>query len=171
MRLRSYVIAAISTAMTAAFIIGISKREQLEPVSGPKIRLISASKPLDVGPDTSTFSKGFLIGDELHVVVRSWFYQSGEIEVSYDSVGKQQSAVLNIDVQHGLAIFGTKCEFIRQVEVAIPASHWKGLRTIQVFNRDIGKEVDKPISVSDIHTVYAARVPTNDSLKEMANAC
>ncbi|WP_211443995.1 hypothetical protein [Collimonas humicola] len=176
MRKRSYVTRAAVAAILAGGLIGITQTGRKDLSAESRVKVISVSAPLDASDQTSPFVRGALEGDELHLTIRSWFYRSGELDTPYISEDIQKNGVLHIEVRHEFGFFGTKCEYLRQVKIAVPAVRWRSLSSIQVFNEDIGEMVGSPMPLGSEDALAALRAASrkksvaNDG-KTMANAC
>lgn len=176
MRKRSYVTYAAVAAILAGGLIGITQTGRKNLPAESRVKVISVSAPLEASGQTSSFVRGALEGDELHLTIRSWFYRSGELDTPYILEDIQKNGVLHIEVRHGFEIFGTKCEYLRQVKIAIPAVRWRSLRSIQVYNGDIGEMIGFPMPLGGEDALAALRAASrkksvaNDA-KAMANAC
>jgi len=121
-------------------------------MSGTPVGLISASGSLD-SPDAASkpleeFTHAFLHQGNLRLVMRTYFYSSGNFARPYVTIDRNQQGTLHLDVKAQFGLL-TKCEFIRQVEVEIPASVWRQLKSLQVYNHDTNRLAQSAMQVSD----------------------
>lgn len=116
---------------------------------GLPVRLISASGSLEPTEGSMPFVHTTLRDDELHLVIRSWFYSGDPMATPYITVKKQGQGVLHIDVEPHFSIFASKCELFRQLEVTIPQKTLKHIETLQVFNENTQERVGAPLALID----------------------
>lgn len=119
--------------------------ELLAYLSGSPVRLISSSGSLDAvdakEQPLQELLHASLHSDNLRLVVRTYFYTSGSFSRPYLTVDEQHHGVLHVDTKARFSLFSTKCEFLRQFEVEISSAQLKGLKSLRIFNHDIGQQV------------------------------
>ena len=147
--MRTWSVVVVGIALAAA--IGMSVFRSFEhhddPSLGPPVLLISATGSFDPAEGMKPFVHTFLHNDELHLVIRSWFYNSGSVASPYVTMDDRGRGVLHIEVERHFVT--SKCEFFRQLEVVIPPGRWKRLESLQVFNEDTDENVGSPLSLSE----------------------
>jgi hypothetical protein len=85
----------------------------------------------------------------LHLVVRTYFYNSGPLAQPYLSIDDQGHGVLHIAIKPQLRLISTKCELLRQFEVEVASEQWHQLKTLRLFNHDTEDPITEVMSLSD----------------------
>ena len=113
--------------------------ELLAYSSGSPLRMLSSTGSLDSrnarDEPLEPLLQASLHGEDLRVVVRTYFYSSGPLSHPYLTVDQENDAILHINTKPRIG-FSTKCEFLRQFEIDIPAAQWRRLRSLEVYNHD-----------------------------------
>lgn len=111
------------------------------------VRLVSYSASFDPSPDEEPFVHAHLHGNNLHLVVRTWFYNSAPLAKPFISVDSSGHGTLHINTRQSWQLFSTKCEAFRQFEVATPFSEIHKLSSLQIFNHDTGEMLTPSIDL------------------------
>lgn len=115
-------------------------------VLGTPVRLVSATGPISTA--LPVFTHAFVRNGNLCLIIRCFFYNTETLTKPYITVDSKQNGVLHIGVKAYLPSLA-KCEFLRQVEIEIPAAQWKQLKSLQIYNHDIAKTVSEPMQISN----------------------
>lgn len=121
--------------------------------AGRPIVLESATGSLDAvdskGSPLAPFFHVFVDSSDLRIVMRDYFYSSGPLARPYLTLDSTGRGVVHIDTKARFALFSTKCEFLRQVELKIPAAALQGVKSLQVYNHDIQQNQSPVVMLSD----------------------
>jgi len=121
--------------------------------AGEPIVLASATGSLDAvdskGGELSPFFHVFVDSGGLRIVMRDYFYNSGPLARPYLTVDSAGRGVIHIDTKARFALFSTKCEFFRQLELKISPAALEGVKTLQVYNHDVQQNQSPVIMLSD----------------------
>ncbi|MRW89838.1 hypothetical protein GJ699_07570 [Duganella sp. FT80W] len=121
--------------------------------AGKPILLTSATGSLDAydtkGKPLTPFFHVFKEPDGLRIVMREYFYNSGPLAHPYLSVNSLGQGVVHIDTKARFALFSTKCEFLRQIEIKIASTDLNGVKSLQIYNHDVDQKQSNVIMLSD----------------------
>lgn len=148
MRKRNILLVAVALVFS-----GCQFGDELIAISaGIPVRLVSSTGSLDAfdrnKEPLKILTHVFMNSGSLHVVVRTYFYQSGPLARPYLTIDDQGHGVIHVDTKVRFG-FSTKCEFLRQFEVELTASDWKMLRSLRVYNHDVDQWASEAIQLSD----------------------
>lgn len=118
------------------------------PASAVPLRMVSSTGPL-AEPNGKDFTHAFVRDGELHLVVRSYFVDPAPMSEPYLVVGPGGQGTVHIGVVPHFRFMGSKCEFQRQLEVAIPAQQWQQLSAVQVVNDSAYGAVTDWLAIGD----------------------
>lgn len=137
--------------------------------AGKPIVLTSATGSLDAvdskGSPLSPFFHVFVDSSDLRIVMRDYFYNSGPLSRPYLTLDSAGRGVVHIDTKARFALFSTKCEFLRQLELKIPAAALKGVKSLQVYNHDVQQNQSPLVMLSD--SAYMSNL-LRESAKQLA---
>jgi len=137
--------------------------------AGEPLVLASATGSLDSvdskGASLSPFFHVFEDSSGLRIVMRDYFYNSGPLSRPYLTVDSSGHGVVHIDTKTRFVLFSTKCEFLRQLELKIPSTVLKGVKSLQVYNHDVEQNQSPLVMLSD--TTYMSNL-LRDSATQLA---
>lgn len=137
--------------------------------AGKPIVLTSATGSLDAvdskGSPLAPFFHVFVDSSDLRIVMRDYFYSSGPLARPYLTLDSAGRGVVHIDTKARFALFSTKCEFLRQLELRIPTAALKGVKSLQVYNHDIEQNQSPVVMLSD--SAYTSNL-LRESARQMA---
>lgn len=137
--------------------------------AGTPITLTSATGSLDAfgpkGASMSPFFHVFMDASGLRIVMRDYFYNSGPLARPYLTVDSSGRGVVHIDTKARFALFSTKCEFLRQLELKISPAALKGVKSLQVYNHDVQQNQSPVVMLSD--SAYMSNL-LQESAKQLA---
>lgn len=121
--------------------------------AGKPILLKSATGSLDAydnnGRPLTQFFHVFNESDGLRIVMRDYFYNSGPLARPYLTVNSLGQGVVHIDTKARFALFSTKCEFLRQIEIKVSSADLNEVKSIQVYNHDVEQKQSPVVTLSD----------------------
>jgi len=121
--------------------------------AGKPIILTSATGSLDgfdsKGGPLSPFFHVFADSGGLRIVMRDYFYNSGPLSRPYLTVDSSGQGVVHIDAKARFALFSTKCEFLRQLELKISSADLKGVKSLQVYNHDVEQNQSPVVALTN----------------------
>ncbi len=92
---------------------------------------------------------------DLRLVVRAWFHDGGAMAHPYVTQAADGAAILHIWLKPVVKIFGTKCEYLRQFEVAIDSTDWRKMTSLTIYNDDTGVRLSDKLPLANDRALEA----------------
>lgn len=164
-RIRNVVLGAVMLAFA-----GCQFGDELIAYSaGTPVLLASATGSLDAydskGQPLSPFFHVFEESGGLRIVMREYFYNSGPLARPYLTVTGLGHGVVHVDTKSRLALFSTKCEFLRQLEIKISSAELKGVKSLRIYNHDVEQNQSPEVVISD--PIYMSKL-LRESARQLA---
>jgi hypothetical protein len=118
-------------------------------VKGEPVKLNFASGSLDAPFDTAFVHASLGSDGSLRLRMRIVFHSSAQIAKPFLTVDGKQNEILHLDVRSRFEIVGTKCEFLRQLEVEFGKAQWSKLETLAIHNHSISDVPSNPIKIGN----------------------
>jgi hypothetical protein len=122
-------------------------------VKGEPVTLNFASGSLDAPFDTAFVHASLGSEGSLRLKMRIVFHSSAQIAKPFLTVDGKQNGILHLDVRSRFELVGTKCEFLRQIEVEFSKDQWSKLETLAIHNHSISNVPSDPIKIGNQHSL------------------
>lgn len=122
------------------------------PPDAISVRLVSATGALP-SDEVKPFTHLYVRNGDLHVVSRTFFFKNEPLGKPYLVVGPDGRGTVHVYLRPHWQFMGSMCEFKRQFEVVVPASHWTRLTAIKVSNDSAYGDVTDWLPLGDATTL------------------